>query len=94
MKQEFNHNRPLEDFQESLKIIKEHGFNPIGVSQIYFEDTFIFETEQEATKAYETLELIEEPKVLAFWYGKENFLQEVDEYETFDNSSKVLIYWL
>jgi len=66
----YNTNRTLESFNESLNIIKEHGFNPIAVAQMYFEDTFVFETEEEANKAHSKLENIEKSKVVGWWYGK------------------------
>ena len=91
---EYNHNRPLEDFQEDLKIIRESGYHPIAVSQIYFEDVYVFETAHEAKEAYEKLEDCDNCQVIAFWYSKEAFLKEVEEYESKDGCYKVLIHWL
>jgi hypothetical protein len=95
--QEFNHNRTLESFQEQLDIIIAAGFNPIGVSQLYLEDTFIFGTAEEALAAYEALEKYDgletvEEKLQVWWYGKENFLKEVEDYEK-EFESKVLYYF-
>lgn len=91
----YNHNRPLKDFQKSIDIIKKEGFNPIAVSQLYFEDTFVFETSEEGLKGYNLLEKDHKLRVVGWWYGKEEFLKTVEEYETENNGfSKVLIHWL
>lgn len=90
----YNHNRTLSSFEEQLSIIKEHGFNPIAVSQLYLEDTFVFKTNKEAKEAFNMLENIEESKLVGWWYGKKEFEKVVDEYEKEDPEYKVLIYWL
>ena len=36
-----------------LEIIRQAGFNPIGITVMTCEETFIFETEEERTKAAE-----------------------------------------
>lgn len=89
----------LSDFQSNIDKLKENGFNPIAVSQMYFEDTFVFETEEEAKKAYQQFETDENEKwigdISGWWYGKEDFIKTVKEYETEnDGYSKVLIHWL
>jgi len=95
----FNHDRMLSDFQSNIDKLKENGFNPIAVSQMYFEDTFVFETEEEAKKAFQQFEIDENEKwigdISGWWYGKEDFIKTVKEYETEnDGYSKVLIHWL
>jgi hypothetical protein len=95
----FNHDRMLSEFQSNIDKLKENGFNPIAVSQMYFEDTFVFETEKEAKKAYQQFETDENEKwigdISGWWYGKEDFIKTVKEYETEnDGYSKVLIHWL
>lgn len=82
----------LENFQHDLKILREHGFNPIGVSQMYCYDTFIFETTEEANRVYEE---IERPKKIlcANWYGKEEHKIAVKEYEE-AFGSKIDILWI
>jgi hypothetical protein len=90
----FNTDRNIESFEDSISIIENGGFKPIGVSQIYLEDVFIFETEEEAERAYNTLDK-ETNMISAFWYSKYNFLDEVIKYEKeYDNKSKVKIIWL
>lgn len=89
---EYNHERPLSSFQESINLIKSYGFNPIGVSQMYCEDTFIFEKEEEAKSAY--LKLEKELKLMQGWfYSKEDFEKEKLAYETKLNC-KVLTHYL
>ena len=56
-------------------------------------------TEEEAKKAYQQFERDENEKLIGdisgWWYGKEDFIKTVKEYETEnDEYSKVLIHWL
>lgn len=89
---EYNHSRTLESFTDSINKIKEYGFNPIGVSQIYFEDTFVFETDEEAKKAFQLLEV--EHKVVQGWfYGRDLYEFTVKRYEK-ERDRKVLTFWL
>ena len=95
----YNYDRPLSDFDQQLLLIRNAGFKPIAVSQIYFEDTFVFKTSEEAEKAYRMFErdtkeqLIR--KVVGWWYGEKDFIKEVEKYEQEnDGYSKVLVYWL
>lgn len=96
----YNHDYPLEEFKPQLDIIRKKGFKPIGVTQMICEDTFIFETTEEAKKAYETFEQKGDKwigKVVGWWYGKEDFkLAEKDYLEKMDNGEdfKLRIYWL
>lgn len=95
----FNHNRPLSDFQSDIDKLKANGYKPIAVSQMYFEDTFVFETKDEATKAYRQFERDEKEEwigeIVGWWYSKEDFEKTVKEYETEnDGYSKVLVHWL
>ncbi len=90
---EYNHDNDLEDFQEQLEIIRNAGFKPIAVSQMYLEDTFVFETPEEATEAYNQLEDCENGKLAGWWYGKEEFEKSVKEHES-NLGVKVLVHWL
>jgi len=89
----YNHNRELSDFQEDINLIKENGFNPIAVTQMYLEDVFVFETNEEAKHAYETLEKTTTPKVIGWWYGKDDFIKYVEVYQN-EYNKKVKIFWL
>ena len=95
----YNHDRPLSDFKRQISLITNGGFKLIAVSQMYFEDTFVFETQEEADRAYKTFEDCGvkklSQKAVGWWYGKEDFIKEVETYETDNNGySKVLIHWL
>lgn len=93
----YNHKRTLESFQRSLDIIRSNGFDPIGVSQIMLEDTFIFETDEEAEKAFNILEKEGDPsgkKIVGWWYGKESFFEEKKRYEEQWEDTTVLVHWL
>lgn len=85
----YNHYRPLSDFD--FDKVQSKGFKPIGVSQLYFEDVYIFETDEEAKEAFSELEI--NGSLCAYWYSKDEFLTEVSKYEK-TNNSKVLIHWL
>jgi len=87
-----NHNRKLNDFSNELNIIKSAGFNPIGVSQMYLEDVFIFNTQEESKKAYELLE-IKNKSVIGWWYGKYDFEKEKEKYEKEYNGFIVNVIW-
>ena len=92
-----NHNIPLSDFQEYLDLLTTSGYKPLAVSQIYLEYTFVFETKEEALKAYHQFERSEEGKwigeIAGWWYGKEDFLATIQDYESKFNT-KVLVHWL
>lgn len=90
---EYNHDKPLSYFINNIKIIKNNGFNIIGVSQLYFEDVYIFESNLDATGAYHKFES-NTGGIIGWWYSKEDFLKEVEEYESHINSTKVKIYWI
>jgi len=87
----FNHNKELSYFQSSIDIIRHHGFNPIAVTQMYFEQVFVFKTDSEAEMAYELLE-VQLEEVAGWWYEKEEFIREVEQYEK--NVSMVKVFWL
>lgn len=95
----YNHNRPLSYFQNNIDKLKENGYTPIAVSHMYFEDTFVFETKEEAIKAYHQFESYKNEKwigeIVGWWYGRKDFEKIVNDYETENNGySKVLVHWL
>lgn len=95
----YNHKRDLKSFEQELDLIRSNGFNPIGVSQMMMEDTFIFETDEEAEKAFELLEKNRRgkgsgKKVVGWWYGKDSFLKEKEKYENEYSDTTVLVHWL
>lgn len=98
----YNFNRPLSDFQENIDRLRNAGFKPLAVSQMYFEDTWVFGTQEEALRAFRTFEIDENEKRIpdgfdGWWYGVEEFKEEVKNYESeaaMSEGSKVRIYWL
>ena len=75
-----------------LKEIKEAGFNPIAITVMLCEETFVFETEEETKKAAD--KFLPE----GWWYEKEDFKKSrikyvEDAYKGIEeNAPKV--YWL
>ena len=66
----------------TLDIVREAGFNPIGICWYGGEETLIFSSQREASSAYKKLEK-EQGKVFAYWYGKKSFEKEVDRENKF-----------
>jgi hypothetical protein len=79
-----NSNITEQDLEEiensSLKCIIEYGYKPIAITVYHLEDTFIFETNAEAKKCYEELE-VERKLVQGWFYGKDEFEVYRKEYE-------------
>lgn len=64
----------------TLDILKEEGFNPIGICWYGGEETLIFKTNKEANSAYKKLEK-EQGRVFAYWYSKKDFEREEKYYQ-------------
>jgi hypothetical protein len=90
---QFNHSRPLSDFHDNIDKLMKAGYKPVAVTQMYFEDVYVFETKAEARAAYKKFEDNDDPEMIAWWYGREDFLNEVSDYERHDEI-KVKIFWL
>lgn len=95
----YNHNRSVDDFEEQLSLIREAGFNPIGVSQMILEDVFIFKTKEESEKAYRLFERDDTEewigKVVGWWYSEDEFKEAVERYElNIGDNTKVKVHWL
>jgi hypothetical protein len=84
----YNHISPLSRFKDTLQLLKDNGHNPIGVTVLMCEDTFIFNTQKEADAAYELM------KPDGFFYTKEDILAYEPKYLKNSSSNKLLIYWL
>lgn len=90
----YNHKRPFTSFSESIKKLRENGHNPIAVTQLYCEETFVFETEEEAKSALLVFNDSEHECYYGWWQGKVEFMRVVEEYEFVYPDTKILIYWL
>jgi hypothetical protein len=67
-------------YKKNIDILLNAGFKPYAYTQYACEDTFIFHTEEEATEAYNTLEV--ENKVLCGWfYPKKEFEDILIDYK-------------
>jgi hypothetical protein len=80
---------------KSIQVLKQFGFKPIAITVMMCEETFIFETEEEALRAHDEFE--HHPKhnivIQGWWYGREDFKKSVEEYiEKFQSSP--VIYWI
>lgn len=69
----------LDRFKEPLAILKAAGFKPIAVSTMICEDTFVFETEDEAQRAHRMFE-VEKGTIAGWWYSKEKFFTPTMDY--------------
>lgn len=85
----------LNRFKRGLRIIKSYGFNPIGVSVMICEETYIFNSDDEACAAHELLEgmLNRNYGVDGWWYGKDAFFEASEEYEK-EMGYKPEVIWL
>ena len=77
------------DKSYSLKLLNDAGHFPIGITTMMCEETFIFNTEKEATKAWKSSVLGND----GWFYGKRNFQKDLDKYEK-DMGYKNEIFWL
>lgn len=57
-----------------LKMVREAGFKPIGITLMMCEETFIFKGNKEAKEAWEMFS----PE--GWWYGLASFWKEWDDY--------------
>lgn len=88
----------ITSFQAEIDIVRNAGFNLIGVTQFMFYTAFIFETHEEAMEAHAALENIDEPLVSGWWYGKEELPKAIhiykESYPVNDRDFEVKIFWL
>ena len=77
------------DKSYSLKLLNDAGHFPIGITTMMCEETFIFNTEKEATKAWKSGVLGND----GWFYGKRNFQKDLDKYEK-DMGYKNEIFWI
>lgn len=84
------------DKSELLKKIIDAGFNPIAITVIICEETFVFETEKEARAAHQSIDTNE-----GWWYGldgkypwNKTWKEYVDNHYGGDESIAPKVYWL
>ncbi len=69
------------DKSESVEKLRNAGFNPIGITNMLCEETFIFNTDEEAQKAFEYFEKNPVGDVIqGWWYGIVEFEFSRQEY--------------
>lgn len=69
------------DKSESIEKLRNVGFNPIGITKMICEETFIFNTDEEALKAFEYFEKNPVGEVIqGWWYGIVDFQLARQEY--------------
>jgi len=66
----------------SIATLKQFGFNPIAITTMLFEETFVFETEEEALRAHDEFE--HHPKhgivIQGWWYDRIGFQKALEDY--------------
>ena len=86
------HNNYGKDTSLLLKKVQESGFDPIAITVMMCEETFVFKTQEEAKLASD----IFMPE--GFWYGLDQFITNRIDYvnEIYDGKSYAAspIYWL
>ena len=65
----------------SIKLLKDAGYKPLAICSYYGEETFFFETAEEAKKAYEEMEV--EERLVCGWFHS---VDEIDNLENPDGS--------
>lgn len=86
---------PMRRFYFDLELLRKHGFKPIAVTVMVCENTFCFETEEEALRAHEQFE--KNPKgeyISGWWYGKKNFTKAIKSYTKQMGYTEDRIIWL
>lgn len=75
-----------------LETIKSKGFNPIGITVLMCEESFIMETEEEVDKAWEVF------KPEGFWYTRKQFeiyqKELADDMYDGDVNNMAKVHWL
>lgn len=76
--------------------VKEAGFNPIAITVMICEETFVFETSEEASKGFEWVKNNYGNE--GWWYGKADFEKArqdyVNDYKKHGWGEAPKVYWL
>ncbi len=71
----------LRKYYFDLEILKSAGYKPIAVTTMMCENTFVFETQDEADRAFEQFEKYPQDECISgWWYCKESFADSIKEY--------------
>ena len=84
--------RPTHYPKTEIDLIKSNGFKLIGVSMLYLENTFIFESDEEANNAFNFFEK-ENNLIQGWWYDRNSFLSIKQEYEN-KMKANINVFWL
>lgn len=81
----FKNFEELEDIEkENIKLIISKGYKLIGYTQMYFEETYVFETEEDAIKAYNEFEQTTDGdwigNIVGWWLSLEQYDNNIKEY--------------
>ena len=89
---------PTEYLEATLNKMGKADFYPVGFARMGGEDTFIFQTSEEAKKAYHHFERNEKGEwigdIVGWWYGKEAWPETVDWYRKNVMDEEVSVFWL
>src|SRR5574343_170247 len=70
--------------KHQIEVIKSKGFNPIGYTTMLCEETYVFETDEEAQLAFEFFENnsenLDKYEICGWWYGIDRFENERKDY--------------
>jgi hypothetical protein len=82
------------DKSYSIKLLRDHGHKPIGITNVMCEETFIFNSKEECDKAHWEMQ-VQERLVDGWWYSKEEFEKMLSTEPMFQQKNgKPKIYWL
>ena len=80
--EENNIPQELRKYYFDLEILKSAGYKPVAVTTMMCENTFVFETKDEADRAF--LQFEKHPQgeyISGWWYGREDFKQGLENYK-------------
>ncbi|QQR76944.1 hypothetical protein IPJ63_01650 [Candidatus Nomurabacteria bacterium] len=79
--EENNIPQDLRKYYFDLEVLKTHDYKPVAVTTMMCENTFVFETEDEAIRAFEQFEKHPSGEYISgWWYSRESFDSSIKEY--------------
>jgi hypothetical protein len=82
--------------KDCLKYMFSIGLKPVGYSVVLLEDTWVFETDEEAHSAFKMLEgkeLEDGTLICGWWYGKKEFIEMMPTYMKERNQTEHEVIW-